>query len=164
MRRETNEEEDEPRKAHGVHLPLGAVHCDTNVLRGLSGATVRATQRPTDITIQDYLKRSYLELFEIAPELNVTAADAKQVEQRLKDAAKTCVKKTCVKRFKEKEDVYEDELKEARKRLRKDTGTLSDEERQIRHAAFSIGAPSRSGRASWPITPSRSPTTTGSPS
>ena len=58
---------------------------------GLSGATVRAGERPTDITIQDYLNRSYLDLFEIAPELHVTAADAKQVEEWLKDAKRTCV-------------------------------------------------------------------------
>ena len=81
--------------------------------RGLSDATVSASQRPTDITIQDYLQRSYLDLFEIAPELNVTAADAKQIERWLRDA-----RKTCVKRFEKQEDVYKHELKEARKRLR----------------------------------------------
>ncbi|MEE8539451.1 MAG: M48 family metalloprotease, partial [Woeseiaceae bacterium] len=88
-------------------------------------------QRPTDVTIQGYLQRSYLELFEIAPELNVTASDAKQIEKWLKDA-----RKICVGRFEKSEDTADDALKKARKRLREDTGTLSDEERQSRHCSI----------------------------
>ena len=93
-----------------------------------SAIVVAAERQETHLLIQDYLQRSYLELFELAPELRVPSSEIKRVEKLLEKAEKTCVT-----RFKDKRDAYKDQVKDAEKRLRKDTGQLSREERQVRH-------------------------------
>lgn len=78
--------------------------------------------------LQGYLTKSYQELFDLAPTLNVAESEFARLEELLERAEKTCKD-----RFKAREKEYEKQLKEAGKRLRRETGDLTEAERRGRH-------------------------------
>ncbi len=78
--------------------------------------------------LQGYLAKSYQQLFDLAPTLNVAKSEFARLEELLERAEETCED-----RFKASEKGYEKQLKEAQKRLRRETGDLTDAERRGRH-------------------------------
>jgi hypothetical protein len=87
-----------------------------------------ATDAVSAEQLQAYLNKSYQELFELAPTLNVAESELARLEALLERAEKTCRD-----RFEDREKGYDKQLSEAQKRLRRETGGLSDGERRGRH-------------------------------
>ncbi|MBI3262866.1 MAG: M48 family metalloprotease, partial [Acidobacteria bacterium] len=96
-----------------------------------SWATTRMLGGPDPANAQslhEYLTKSYQELFDLAPALKIGESEFERVGALLAKAEATCVG-----RFDEKEKQAAKQLKDAEKRLRRDTGTLSPPERDARH-------------------------------
>ncbi|MBI2187003.1 MAG: M48 family metalloprotease [Acidobacteria bacterium] len=96
-----------------------------------SGTASRVFGAPDPINAQElqgYLDKSYQELFDLAPTLNIEASAFARLGALLDKAEQTCVG-----RFEKQEKQAAKQVKDAEKRLRQDTGTLSPPERQARH-------------------------------
>ena len=92
-------------------------------------AAVLGAPDPVDAQqLQQYLNKSYQELFDLAPTLNVAESEFARLEELLERAEETCDD-----RFKAREKEYKKQLKVAEKRLRRETGDLTEAERRGRH-------------------------------
>jgi beta-barrel assembly-enhancing protease len=83
------------------------------------------------LTLRDYLQKSYLELFELSPKLEFSAGEIEAQRNALKSG-----KDICVGRFKEHSKQYGSQIDAARKDLKKDTATLSEEQRKQSHCTI----------------------------
>jgi peptidase M48-like protein len=88
-------------------------------------APVRSSQT---LTLREYLQKSYLELFDLSPKLEFTAAEIESQRNALKSG-----KDICVGRFKAHSKQYGSQIDTARKDLKKDTATINDEQRKQVH-------------------------------
>ena len=89
----------------------------------------QAPIRPAQtLTLRDYLQKSYLELFELAPKLEFSAGEIESQRNALKSG-----KDICVSRFKAHSKQYGSQIDAARKDLKKDTATLLEEQRKQAH-------------------------------
>jgi beta-barrel assembly-enhancing protease len=83
------------------------------------------------LTLRNYLQKSYLELFELSPKLEFSAGEIEAQRNALKSG-----KDICVGRFKEHSKQYGSQIDAARKDLKKDTATLSEEQRKQSHCTI----------------------------
>lgn len=96
-----------------------------------SSAQSSQNESANTLPLRDYLQKSYLELFEIAPQLSFSSTEiAKQREvfQKAKDS--------CVDRFKDRVKSYDKQLDKERSELKKSTAQLSKEERKEAHCTI----------------------------
>jgi Zn-dependent protease with chaperone function len=77
---------------------------------------------------RELLQKSYMELFELAPKLEFSAAEIESQRNSLKSG-----KDVCVGRFKTHSKQYGDQINAARKDLKKATATLTEEQRKQAH-------------------------------
>lgn len=94
-------------------------------------ASQRQSKRPLsppELSLREYLQKSYQELFELAPTLEFNAAEIEAQRNALKTG-----KDMCVDRFENHLKHYDKQLEAARSGLKKNTGTLSDTERKQAH-------------------------------
>jgi len=101
------------------------------VLPATSGPPKPETRRDTarqTLTLRDYLQKSYVELFHLAPELQFSTAQI-EAEQRTLNQGKSM----CVSRFKERAKDYQRQLEAAETRLKETTNRLSDAQRKALH-------------------------------
>jgi Peptidase family M48 len=75
-------------------------------------------------TLRDYLRMSYLKLFELSPELHFTAAE---IEAERKALVRS--QDSCVERFKRRVEQYDKQLDRAQSELKKASAKLSEEQR-----------------------------------
>jgi hypothetical protein len=83
------------------------------------------------LTLREYLNKSYMELFELAPKLEFSASEIESQRNSLKSG-----KDLCVGRFKAHSKQYGGQIDTARKDLKKNTGTLSEEQRKQVHCTI----------------------------
>ena len=106
--------------------------CELLVFLPATGRTQEAPQThrssKTDINLRQYLQRSYLELFESAPKLKFTAAEIQGQREALKKG-----KDFCVTRFRGNAKRYQNQVEAAQKDLKKNTSTISEEQRKQAH-------------------------------
>ena len=96
---------------------------------GAGSQTQSKRSRPApEVSLRDYLQKSYQELFELAPTLEFSAVEIEAQRKALKNG-----KDICVDRFENHMKQYGKRIDEARRGLKKDTGTLSDAERKQAH-------------------------------
>jgi len=89
----------------------------------------QAPVRPAQtLMLREYLQKSYLELFELAPKLEFGAGEIESQRNALKSG-----KDLCVGRFKTHSKQYGTQIDTARKDLKKNTGTLNEEQRKQAH-------------------------------
>jgi len=88
-------------------------------------APVRSAQT---LALRDYLQKSYMELFELAPKLEFSVAEIESQRNALKNG-----KGMCVDRFKTHSKQYSSQIDAARKSLKEKTATLTDEQRKQAH-------------------------------
>jgi Zn-dependent protease with chaperone function len=88
-------------------------------------APIRSAQT---LALREYLQKSYLELFELAPKLEFSAGEIESQHNALKSG-----KDICVSRFKTHSNQYGRQIDAARKDLKKDTATISEEQRKQAH-------------------------------
>jgi Zn-dependent protease with chaperone function len=96
-----------------------------------SSAQLSNPESASSVSLSDYLQKSYLELFEIAPQLSFSSTEiAKQHEafQRAKDS--------CVDRFKDRVKGYDRQLDKERSELKKSTAKLSKAQRKEAHCTI----------------------------
>lgn len=84
--------------------------------------------RATPLPLRDYLQKSYLELFELAPKLEFSSTEIEAQRNALKSG-----KDMCVERFKTHSKQYGNQIDTARKDLKKNTGTISEAQRKDAH-------------------------------
>jgi len=87
-----------------------------------------AAAAPSAASLREYLQKSYLDLFELAPRLEFSAAEIEAQRNALRSG-----KDICVGRFKTHSKQYAAQIETARKDLKKNTGTLKDQERKEVH-------------------------------
>jgi len=87
-----------------------------------------AAAAPSAASLREYLQKSYLDLFELAPRLEFSAAEIEAQRNALRSG-----KDICVGRFKTHSKQYGAQIETARKDLKKNTGTLKDQERKEVH-------------------------------
>lgn len=80
------------------------------------------------LSLRDYLHRSYLELFELAPELEFSVGEFEAQRKALKSGEDVCVN-----RFKNHSKQYAKRVDAARRNLKKNTATLAEAERKGAH-------------------------------
>lgn len=80
------------------------------------------------LPLRDYLQKSYLDLFELAPKLEFSAAEIAMQREAFKNG-----KKMCVARFKDHSKQYGKQIEVAQKDLKAKTAKLSEEERAQMH-------------------------------
>jgi hypothetical protein len=91
-------------------------------------APVRSAQTAA---LRDYLQKSYLELFDLAPKLEFSASEIESQRNALKSGQDVCVG-----RFKTHSKQYGTQIDAARKDLKKNTGTLNEEQRKQVHCSI----------------------------
>jgi len=87
-----------------------------------------AAAAPSAASLREYLQKSYLDLFELAPRLEFSAAEIEAQRNALRSG-----KDICVGRFKTHSKLDAVQIETARKDLKKNTGTLKDQERKEVH-------------------------------
>jgi Zn-dependent protease with chaperone function len=95
---------------------------------GLPPNSRSAAYAQDQISIDDALKKSYVELFEYAEEPQYTAAEIDSVRDELKRA-----REMCVSRFKEKSKQYDKEIQRAQKQLKDRGARITESERHDLH-------------------------------
>ncbi|HVB33320.1 MAG TPA: M48 family metalloprotease [Patescibacteria group bacterium] len=103
------------------------------ILLPIAGDSVARQQPPPGrpvqtLTLQEYLRKPYMELFALAPELRFSAAQIDAERNALKNG-----KDTCINRFKSDAKQYGMQIDAARKDLKSKTTTLSDAQRAQAH-------------------------------
>lgn len=103
------------------------------VLLPMTGAgTARQQQAPVrsvqTLSLREYLQKSYLDLFELAPRLEFSAGQIENQRNALKSG-----KDICVDRFKAHSKQYGKQTQAAQKDLKSRTATLSEEQRKQIH-------------------------------
>lgn len=81
-----------------------------------------------ELSLREYLQKSYQELFDLAPALEFTAAEIEAQRKALKSG-----KDMCVDRFENHMRQYDKQIEMARGGLKKNTGTITDVERKQAH-------------------------------
>ena len=89
--------------------------------------TVAATA-PSAVSLREYLQKSYLDLFELAPKLEFSTAEIETQRNALRSG-----KDICIDRFKTHSKQYAAQIETARKDLKKNTATLKEQERKEVH-------------------------------
>jgi Zn-dependent protease with chaperone function len=106
--------------------------CVTIVLPATGGSATRpqpaSSRMATPLSLRDYLHKSYLELFDLAPKLEFSAAEIEDQRNALKSG-----KDICVDRFENHSKQFAKQIDAARKELKKNTATLSEAERKQTH-------------------------------
>ena len=102
-----------------------------SLAEGIAYASESPARPAPALTLRDYLQKSYLELFELAPTLEFSATEIEAQRNALKSG-----KDTCVERFKTHSKQYGGQIDAARKDLKKNTGTLSEEQRKDAHCSI----------------------------
>ncbi len=95
---------------------------------GIAGAKSSSDQPPQQPPLHGYLQKSYLELFELAPKLNLTSGEIKAQRKALEKSEDFCVST-----FKNHAKQYKAELDKAQQDLKKISATLDDLQRQQAH-------------------------------
>lgn len=102
------------------------------LLPAVGDASVRQQQAPPrsaqTLPLRDYLDKSYLDLFELAPKLEFSTTEIETQRAAFKDG-----KKMCVARFKDHSKQYGKQIETAQSDLKKKTATLSEEQRAQMH-------------------------------
>ena len=80
------------------------------------------------LSLREYLQKSYLELFELAPSLNFTPAEIEREREALKRG-----KDVCIDRFENHMKKYGKQIDAARKDLKKNSPTLTEVSRKEAH-------------------------------
>ena len=92
------------------------------------GQQPRPTRSEQIKLLGEYLQKSYLELFELAPSLEFTQGEVEKQREALKKG-----KDLCVDRFENHMKQYGKQIDAARKDLKKNTGTLTEVQRKQTH-------------------------------
>lgn len=95
---------------------------------GLAYAEQTPAQSAQTLALREYLQKSYMELFELAPKLEFSATEIEAQRTALKSG-----KDLCVGRFKTHSKLYDSQVDAARKDLKKNTATLSEDQRKLAH-------------------------------
>ena len=95
---------------------------------GVAYAQQTPVRSAQTLALREYLQKSYLELFELAPKLEFSTTEIEAQRNALKSG-----KDLCVGRFKTHSKQYGSQIDAARKDLKKDTATLSDAKRTQAH-------------------------------
>jgi Zn-dependent protease with chaperone function len=95
---------------------------------GIAGAQQTPVRSAETLALREYLQKSYMELFELAPKLEFSAGEIEVQRNALKSG-----KDICVGRFKMHSKQYGIQIDTARKDLKKDTATISEEKRTQAH-------------------------------
>lgn len=102
------------------------------LLPAMGDASARQQQAPLrsaqTLPLRDYLQKSYLDLFELAPKLEFSATEIEMQRAAFKDG-----KKMCVARFKDHSKQYGKQIDAAQSDLKKKTATLTEEQRAQMH-------------------------------
>jgi Zn-dependent protease with chaperone function len=111
---------------------LTLILCELLILLPVRGAqTQQQAPKPPAAqskTLRDYLQESYVELFQLAPELKFSPGQI-QAQRNALDQGK----KSCVNRFKDRAKQYQKQLDSAQKDLKKKTAGLTDAQRKTLH-------------------------------
>lgn len=83
------------------------------------------------LLLRDYLHKSYLELFQIAPQLSFSSDEIAKQREAFQKA-----KNSCVDRFKDRVKAYDRQLDKERVELKKSTAKLSKTERKEAHCSI----------------------------
>jgi Zn-dependent protease with chaperone function len=95
---------------------------------GIAYAQQTPVRPAQTVALREYLQKSYMELFELAPKLEFSATEIETQRNALKSG-----KDICVGRFKTHSKQYGIQIDTARKDLKKDTATISEEKRTQAH-------------------------------
>ena len=87
-----------------------------------------ASSAPQDQPVATFLRKPYLELFQISPELHLSTNQFDSESNALKSA-----KDRCVKRFKDQSKQYENQLETERKELKEKSSKITPEEHNAIH-------------------------------
>ncbi len=98
---------------------------------GVAYAQQTPVRSAQTLTLREYLNKSYMELFDLAPKLEFSASEIESQRNSLKNG-----KDLCVGRFKAHSKQYGGQIDTARKDLKKNTGTLSEEQRKQVHCTI----------------------------
>jgi Zn-dependent protease with chaperone function len=105
--------------------------CEFLVFLPITGDSRRSPSTPVPVQttpLRDYLQKSYLELFDLAPKLEFGAEEIQNQRQALDKG-----KDLCVTRFKDHAKLYGKQIDAAQKTLKSKTATLTDSERKQMH-------------------------------
>src|SRR3990170_5190513 len=105
--------------------------CELLILSSLTGCAARKAavpSSPREALLKAQLQKSYLELFQIAATLNVSASDIESQREAFKAGEKSCLGQ-----FKDHAKQYEKQLKSAQKTLKETTSKLTEPERKQLH-------------------------------
>ena len=95
------------------------------------GRQPRPTRSEHITPLREYLQKSYLELFELAPGLEFTQSEIEKQRDALKKG-----KDLCVDRFENHVKQYGKQIDAARKDLKKNTGTVTEVQRKQTHCSI----------------------------
>ena len=98
---------------------------------GVAYAQQMPVRSAQTLSLREYLQKSYLELFELAPKLEFSASEIEAQRNTLKSG-----KDMCVDRFKAHSKNYGNQIDVARKDLKKKTATLGEVQRQQIHCSI----------------------------
>src|SRR5215472_2444280 len=114
---------------------VAVIVCQALILLPAMGESVARQQAPArsaqTLSLREYLQKSYLELFELAPKLEFSATEVEAQRNALKSG-----KDMCVDRFKGHSKNYANQIDAARKNLKQNTATLSEVQRQQIHCSI----------------------------
>jgi Zn-dependent protease with chaperone function len=105
--------------------------CEFLIFLPITGDTRRPPSAPAPVqttSLREYLQKSYLELFELAPKLEFSAQEIQNQRQSLDKG-----KDLCVTTFKDHAKLYGKQIDAAQKTLKNKTATLNDSERKQMH-------------------------------
>jgi Zn-dependent protease with chaperone function len=108
--------------------------CWAILLPTTGGSATRPPAPPSpepQLPLRDYLQKSYLELFELAPTLKFSEAEIEAQRKALKNG-----KDMCVDRFENHAKQYNKQVDSTRKGLKKNTGTLTEAQRKQEHCSI----------------------------
>ncbi len=110
--------------------------CPVLALMPIMGESVACAQQSPvrsaqTLKLREYLNKSYMELFELAPKLEFSASEIESQRNALKNG-----KDLCVGRFKTHSKQYGSQIGTARKNLKETTATLSEEQRKQTHCTI----------------------------
>ena len=114
------------RKTTASALSLLLVHLPGSPLAAQPQMPEPATEKA--LTLHEYLQKSYVDLFNVAPSLSFSSADVMQERQALERGEKDCRD-----RFKEHSKSYGKQLDAARGELKKSAKSLTDDQRHVLH-------------------------------
>ena len=113
-----------------VHKTLALGLCELLVFLPITDARRQPSMPapPQTASLHEYLQKSYLELFEIAPKIEFSVEEIQQQRQALDKGEKLCIA-----RFKDHAKGYGKQIDAARKTLKDKTGAITESEREQMH-------------------------------